>query len=161
MIIIKNRKELKSTYIGKKPKAKTIFIVFAVIWVCNGCYPKNKSDFVATKFVSDTTNLKLRQVVENLCKNQFIAVYYADSDWSFGSGNKIVKLYSSDSISIDERFYGAHPISIINWTDSTIIIKCSVSSGHGNQQYRKWYLNNSVDKNEKLGQYNLIYKKNY
>lgn len=147
--------------IGNNLKTIVALLFSSVILICFGCSVEPKPDFVPTKYVSDTTNLKLRQVVKNRTSNQFIAVYYADSEMSFGSGNKIVKLYSSDSISIDECFYGAHPLGVTNWTDSTIIMKCAASAGHGNRQYRKWYLANSVDKNKKLGEYRLIYMKNY
>jgi hypothetical protein len=123
----------------------------------------NQSDkpaFVSTHFTKDTADLELREVVNLSSNGNFIAIYYKESS-SFGSGNKVMKLYSEDSISIDECFYGAHPLAVTHWNDSTLIIKCAVSSGHGNKAYRKWYLDNSVDKNDKIGDFRISYMKNY
>ena len=80
---------------------------------------------------------------------------------SFGSGNKVMKLYSSDSLSVDECFYSSHPLEITDWNDSLLIIKCSVFTGHGDKAYRKWYLDNSIDKNDEIGNFKTIYMKNY
>lgn len=119
-----------------------------------------KPVFVSTKYTKDTVDLELRQVVNLSSNGDFIAIYYKESA-SFGSGNKVMKLYSRDSISVDECFYGAHTLGITDWNDSTLIVKCAVSSGHGDKAYRKWYLDNSVDKNDRIGDFKIIYMKNY
>jgi hypothetical protein len=121
----------------------------------------DRPEFISTKFINDTIDLNLRQLINISPKGNFIAIFYKESSMSFGSGNKVMKLYSRDSLSIDECFYGAHPLAVTDWNDSTLIIKCSVSSGHGDKTYRKWYLDNSVDKNTMIGDLNIIYMKNY
>lgn len=137
------------------------FILIGIFLVCCKESQPEKPEFVSTKFVNDTTDLKLRQVIKLVPDDNFVAIFYKESSMSFGSGNKFMKLYNKDSVSIDECFYGAHPLGITDWNDSTLIIKCAVSSGHGDKKYRKWYLDNSVDKNDKIGDLNIIYMKNY
>lgn len=117
--------------------------------------------FVSTKYTKDTVDLELRQIVNLSSNGDFIAIFFKESSMSFGSGNKVMKLYSRDSLSVNECFYGSHPLEITDWNDSSLIIKCSVSTGHGDKAYRKWYLDNSVDKNDKIGNFKIIYMKNY
>lgn len=136
-------------------------ILIGVFLVCCKEKQSDRPEFIPTKFINDTTDLKLRQVIRLTPSDNFVAIFYKESSMSFGSGNKVMKLYTKDSISIDECFYGAHPLGVTDWNDSTLIIKCAVSSGHGEKEYRKWYLDNSVDRNDQIGDLKIIYMKNY
>ena len=128
---------------------------------CNRTDSIKKNEFVSTNFKADTCNLVVRQIYKNPKQNDFLVVFFKESSMSFGSGNKLMKLYNSDSISVDECFYGAHPLIIKDWNDSLIYIDVEVFSGHGDSTYRDWYLDNSVDKNDNIGGYKIHYNKNY
>jgi hypothetical protein len=102
---------------------------------------------------------KLEQVSTSPDMKFFLAIFY-DENKSM-SGIKFVKLYRSDSLSVDEAYYGAHPLELNNWTDSEIIFDAGVFSAHGDSVYRKQYLNNSIDSDSTLGIYKIKYNKNY
>lgn len=119
-----------------------------------------KPGFVPTAYAKDTLALELKQLVTVSSKGDFIAIYHSVSS-NFGSGNTLMKLYSKDSISVDECLYGSHPLALTDWNDTTLVIKCAVSSVHGNKAYRRWYLDNSVDKNDSIGYFKIRYMKNY
>ena len=138
-----------------------LLLIIMLFGNCTGKIIDNKLDFISTNFISDTSKFELEQVYMNPKSKDFVAIFFNESSMSFGSGNKIMKLYSKDSMSIAECFYGAHPLEIINWLDSTIKIECAVYSAHGDSKYREWYLDQSVNKNGKIGQYKIDYIKNY
>lgn len=79
----------------------------------------------------------------------------------WGGNGKIVKLYSRDSISIDEKYYGEHPMVVAELVDSSITFIACVYDAHGDSIYRKWYLDNSVDKNIKIGRHKITYRNNH
>ena len=70
-------------------------------------------------------------------------------------------MYSGDSTSIAQLYYGAHLLKISKWTDSLILIDAGVFSAHGDSVQRKLYLDGSVDKNKSLGNYQIKYNKDY
>ena len=140
----------------------TVAIIVIIILSCSSRETRyKKPDFISTDFRADTSNYKLRQLISNPGADDFVAVYFKESSMSFGSGGKLIKLYNKDSISIDECYYGAHPLIATSWFDSTIIFECSVYSAHGDSAYRRKYLDNSVDKNSMIGKYRIEYVKNY
>lgn len=112
-----------------------------------------------TRFAEDVNKMILRQVIKSPDSLYLLAVYFDESGSL--SGNKVVKLYDKDSVSIDERHYGAHPLEVLAWKDSTITIKAGVFSAHGDSAYRKWYLDKSVDKNSRIGFFDITYRKEY
>src|SRR5690606_5805585 len=131
-----------------------LFIIFI------GCQSSTTdTTFKPTSFAEDVKTLKLEQVFDSPDRNNFLGIFY-DETKSL-SGNKIVKLYSTDSISIDECYYGAHPLEVDHWTDSGIVFMAGVFSHHGDSLARKRYLDWSVDGETILGRYNVKYKKDY
>ncbi|MFC0878912.1 hypothetical protein ACE01N_20125 [Saccharicrinis sp. FJH2] len=139
-----------------------VTIIGIIISACSsGETSYKKPDFISTDFKDDTANYKLRQLIDNPNGDDFIAVFFKESSMSFGSGGKIIKLYNKDSISIDECYYGAHPLIAKTWLDSTIILECKVYSAHGDSINRRKYLDSSVDKNDIIGHYHIDYIKNY
>jgi hypothetical protein len=125
-----------------------------------GCQSlSNDHTFNPAKFSEDLKALKLEQVVTSADGKHFLAVFYNESRSM--SGIKVVKLYGADSISVDEAFYGAHPLQVENWKDSVIIFNAGVFSAHGDSAARKRYLDGSVDRNTSLGKYKISYLKNY
>ena len=135
--------------------------ITVLLWSCVERNAETKPEFISTKYQSDINKHTVIQLFEDPNSNDFIVVFYKESSMSFGSGNNIIKLYSKDSFSIDENFYGAHPLEVSYWKDSIIFIDCSVYSAHGDSIYRKKYLDNSVDKNMAIGKYKIEYIKNY
>jgi hypothetical protein len=120
---------------------------------------KNKREFISTKFIDDLNQYKLEQKFNSPNNKDFIGIYY-DETRSL-SGIKILKLYSGDSSSVAELYFGAHPLEISNWVDTFIVMNAGVFSAHGDSTYRKIYLDGSVDKNKSIGKYQIEYKKNY
>jgi hypothetical protein len=72
-----------------------------------------------------------------------------------------MKLYSMDSISIDEAHFGALPIEIKKWENLNIYLSIEVYSAHGDSTTRKRYLDNSTNRNKRLGPFKLFYEKSY
>jgi hypothetical protein len=94
-----------------------------------------------------------------MLRGEFVALYF-DENRSL-SGNRILRLYSRDSVFIEELLYGAHPMEIISHSDSSITIEVGVCSGHGDLAYRTWYLDHFTSSNPKIGQYRIHYIKDY
>ena len=103
---------------------------------CNST-DKNKREFISTKYIDDLNQYKLEQKYNSPNNKDFIGIYY-DETKSL-SGIKILKLYSGDSSSVAELYFGAHPLEISNWVDTAIVINTGVFSAHGDSAYRKIY----------------------
>ena len=112
-----------------------------------------------TRFAEDVNKMILRQVSKSPDSLYFLAVYFDESRSL--SGNKVVKLYGKDSVSIDERFYGAHPLEVVGWNDSTVVFRAEVFSAHGDSTMRKRYLDGFVDRNKRIGHFTIRYQRNY
>lgn len=112
-----------------------------------------------TRFVDDVKKMILEQVSNSPDSLYFLAVYFDESRSI--SGNKVVKLYGKDSLSIDERFYGAHPLEVVGWKDSAVVFKAEVFSAHGDSASRKRYLDAFLDRNQNIGHFAIRYEKNY
>ena len=124
------------------------------------CQPNMTNDtFKQTKFAEDVKALKLEQVFSSPDRKHFLGIFYDESRTM--SGIKVVKLFNSDSVSVDEAYYGAHPLEVVNWSNSGIVLNAGVFSAHGDSSIRKKYLDGSVDRNSILGEYNLYYQKDY
>ena len=125
-----------------------------------GCQSSTTNNtFKPTRFAEDVQTLKLEQLFTSPDKNNFLGVFY-DENKSM-SGIKVVKLYNTDSISIDECYYGAHPLQVDSWNDSGIVFRAGVFSHHGDSLARKRYLDDSVDPDTVIGRYTVRYKKDY
>ena len=133
-------------------------LVFILFLSCSDT-DSSKRKLISTKFIDDVKQYKLEQQISSLSNKHFMAIYYDETKSM--SGVKILKLYNKDSFSIDEKFFGAHPLKISNWTDSIVWIDASVFSAHGDSLYRRIYLDGSVDKNKRIGKYKIEYNKNY
>lgn len=136
-------------------------LTFIMIYICFSCNDLDKKTSNPTTFSSDSSIMTIQQFLKNPYSEDFLVVYYKESSMSFGSGIKVLKLYSSDSIAIDENFYGAHPLTIKNWSDSTILMHVEVFSSHGDSLYRRTYLNNSIKGKTSIGNYAINYMKDY
>jgi|SRR5215203_4496342 len=125
-----------------------------------GCQSRSTDDtFKPTKFAEDVKTLKLEQLATSPDRKHFLGIFYDESRSM--SGIKVVKLYNSDSVSINEAYYGAHPLAVDHWSDSGIVFNAGVFSAHGDSATRKRYLDGSVDHNTTLGSYKLSYLKDY
>ena len=127
------------------------------IFGCQSGFPDDS--FKQTRFAEDVRTLKLEQVSSSPEREHFLGVFYDESKSM--SGIKVVKLYNSDSVSIDENYYGAHPLEVDHWSDSGIVFNAGVFSAHGDFANRKRYLDGSVDRNEKLENFSVYYQKDY
>lgn len=138
-------------------------LIYLLLFLQFGCQEHQEKDNPPSKsqirFVDDVKKMILEQVSKSPDSLYFLAVYFDESGSL--SGNKVLKLYNKDSMSIDERHYGAHPLEVVGWKDSTIVFKAEVFSAHGDSAYRKWYLDASVDKNKRIGRFAIRYHKNY
>jgi len=137
-------------------KLLLILFVFSFFSCHDG---KIKNDFLSSRYNDDLIHLQFEQKVNSPDGKKFIGIFYDDSKSM--SGIKIIKLYNADSLSVDELYYGAHPLLIENWNDSVILMKAGVFSAHGDSVFRKLYLDGSVDKNTSIGEYKIEYKKDY
>ena len=115
--------------------------------------------FRSTRFANDMKEFKLEEVASSPLHDGFVALYYDEN--SSMSGNKILKLYSKDSVSIADLFYRAHPMELVSWNDMLITFAVGVYSAHGDLKNRRWYLDNSVDGKHLLGRYRIAYEKDY
>ena len=133
-------------------KSFIILIVFTLILIFffRECSDWNKR-FKSTSYSADKIQYGEGRLIKNPNSDDFIVMYIEESSMSFGSSIRIIKLYTKDSISIDECYYGWHTLDIKTWTNSIITFTCGVYSATGDTEYRKWYLDNSVDKNQMIG----------
>lgn len=130
-----------------------LFLIF-------GCQSRSTDDtFKPTRFAEDVKTLKLEQVYSSPDRKHFLGVFYDESRSL--SGVKVVKLYYMDSLSTSEAYFGAHPLEVSSWSDSGIVFTAGVFSAHGDSPTRKRYLDGSVDRNTKIGEYNVYYQKDY
>src|SRR5688572_2730318 len=114
---------------------KFLFILFFLLFI-SFCIKKFLfKEFIATKYTDDLKKYTFLQYILSPSQKEFIGVFHDESGSL--SGNNLIKIYSPDSMSYDELYYGAHPLEITSWTDSAIIIKASVYSVHGDSAYRK------------------------
>ncbi len=135
-------------------------ILLATILVgCGVSDVGNERTFRSTRFRNDTVEFKLVEVASSPLHDGFLALLYDEN--SSMSGNKILKLYSTDSNSVAELHYAAHPMELVSWNDTLITFAASVFSAHGDLKYRRWYLDNSVDGKRVLGRYRIAYEKEY
>ncbi len=112
-----------------------------------------------TRFADDVNKMILRQVSKSPDSLYFLAVYFDESRSL--SGNKVVKLYGTDSLSVDEALYGAHPLEVVRWNDCTIICKVEVFSANGDSTFDKQYLDAFLDRNKKIGHFVIRYEMHY
>jgi hypothetical protein len=135
-----------------------IRITVLLLIILSGCQSDStEKTYNPTKYSDDIRNLKLEQVSTSPDHRSFIGIFY-DEGKSL-SGRKIIKLYGTDSMSVDEAYYGAHPLEVYKWVDSVIILDAGVFSAHGDSTYRKLYLDGSVDRNKTLGNFKVKYQK--
>ncbi len=131
-------------------------LTYLLLLSCSTLEMQNEA--AVTSFVNDTAKMRLDQLLV-LPNNEFIGLYFDEN--SSLSGNRRIRLYTPDSLCIDQLSFGAHPMTIISHTDSTVTIEVSVYSAHGDSVYRSWYLDNSVDGKTPLGPYEIHYVKDY
>jgi hypothetical protein len=136
---------------------KIIYCLLLLIAVIS-CSDSTEKKFVATKYSDDLDSLTFRQIYSSPINGEFIGIFW--KPWGLG-GHKVLKLYSADSISIAELDYGEHPMEIISWKDSLIVLNAYTWGSKEDSAYIRWYLDNSVDKNNRIGIYKLIYHKSY
>jgi hypothetical protein len=135
-------------------------IAIFLLILFTGCQlGSTEKSFKPTKFTEDVKTLTLEQVSTSPDRKHFLGIFYDESRSM--SGIKIVKLYGADSISASEAYFGAHPLEVEKWSDSTIVFNAGVFSAHGDAAIRKRYLDGSVDRNTTLGNYKLSYLKDY
>jgi hypothetical protein len=134
-------------------------VLFFFLMAFFGCVNHSSKKITSSKYGDDLKRFELSQIVKSPVSKEFIAIFHDAS--SSLSGNNLLKLYSEDSSSIGELYYGAHPLEISSWSGSSITLNACMYSAHGDSTYRKWALDNSVDKNLAIGKYKLSYNKNY
>jgi hypothetical protein len=136
------------------------YFILAMLITVSACN-EQESSFIATNFENDRDTLELRQVFSEPNGPHFIGIFFKDSDYSFGSGHKVMRLYTADSISIDELHFGAFPLEIKRWEKANIYLSAEVYSAHGDSATRRTYLNTSTNRNKRIGAFNLLYEKKY
>lgn len=134
---------------------KIFILIFLFLISCS--VNQQKKD-IGTIFSNDIKEDSLLNIVSLPDRKEFIAKFIYPAGLSYGVS---LKLYSTDSVSTDVLYFGEHPLTITSWNDSTIMIDACVFSVHGDSAYRKFYLDNSVDKNRQLGKYKIKYSKMY
>jgi hypothetical protein len=131
-----------------------------LLFVFFGCqYSSTDDTFKPTRFAEDVKRLKLEQVSSSPDKKHFLGVFFDESRSM--SGIKVAKLYNMDSVSVSEAYFGAHPLEVSSWSNAGIVFKAGVFSAHGDSAIRKRYLDGSVDRNAKIGEYKVFYQKDY
>src|SRR4051812_20990455 len=94
-------------------------ITYLLLLVVTGCHEnRTKPEFILSKFSDDRKRYTLRERFNSPVTKEFICIFYEDKGAT--AAGKIMKLYSADSTSIDERYYGEHPLNVVRWNDSTI-----------------------------------------
>jgi hypothetical protein len=139
-------------------KQLTTFLL-TLFFFSTSCSDDEKKEFKATRFVEDRQNFSLEQTFNSPNSNGFLAIMQGEGEYSFTSGAKILKLYSTDSISKGEVHFSAHPLRITKWDSKGIYLAAKINSTKKDSAYSSWYLNNSVDQNKTIGGIKLHYHK--
>jgi hypothetical protein len=132
--------------------------IFLLLTMCGCSDEPARPAFVPTKYADDLTQDTLRQMVHSPLNKEFIGIFWKVRGLG---GHKVLRLYSADSISIGELNYGEHPMEIVSWKNTLIVLNACIGSSIENSAYNRWYLDNSVDKNNHIGSYKLVYHKSY
>ena len=98
-----------------------------------------KSDFIA--YSSDSA--------------YYIVLIYRESDMAFGSGHKILGLYTQSNKILDECIFGEFPIFFDSWKGNTIALK-TVPNDKGSYNFH--YVNSWIEQNKKIKNFDLHFE---
>lgn len=97
-----------------------------------------------------------QQVVYSKDQRKILCINYEEPIMSYGSGHKVLRLYTSYYLLIAKCKFGEHPLEIIKWEGKDIDLEVK-SPYKENQNYIE-YVTNWVKRNRKIWNYNLHYK---
>jgi len=99
------------------------------------------------------------QVFEFKDKTKTACIFIQDGIMAFSSSNHVLCIYDKKNRLIDKCVYGAHSLTVTNWTDDYIELEISQKKERDKktQEYNEWYINSWKNRNRKIGKYHLKY----
>ncbi len=135
----------------KLKMTKKIAILFVIVLLITGTYVYN----IFQIFINSEQILYSKD-------NKFILVISLDSSFlSYGSNNKVLRLYTWYYTQVEKRSYGEHPLKLGNWSGKDINISIDLQimrlANKKNEPKIK-YIENWLLKNSSIGDFNIRYK---
>lgn len=110
------------------------------------------------KYINFTQDIfkEAQQMVYSKDQRKILCINYEEPIMSYGSGHKVLRLYTSYYLLIAKNKFGEHPLEIKKWEGKDIDLEVK-SSYKENKNYIE-YVTDWVKRNKKIWNYNLHYK---